>query len=226
MATEPQRRDRMMMKIKICGITNSDDALACAAAGVDMIGLNFYEQSPRYIRPDRACTIARTLPLSTQAVGIFVDTPVEEIRRVARDVGLRMVQLHGSESPEMCAKLARDFEIIKALRIDGGFDAQRASVYPMCTILLDTYDEWTAGGTGGVGDWELARATKKFASRLILAGGLSPENVTQAIATVEPDGVDVCSSVESAPGVKDPGRIQQFVAAARNAEKIGVARLG
>jgi len=216
----------MMMKIKICGITNSNDALACAAAGVDMIGLNFCEQSPRYIRPDQARTIARTLPLSIQAVGIFVDTPVEEIRRVARDVGLRVVQLHGFESPEMCAELARDFEIIKALQIGGGFGAQRASAYPMCTILLDTYNERVAGGAGDVGDWELARATKKFASRLILAGGLSPENVAQAIATVNPDGVDVCSSVESAPGVKDPGRIQQFVAAARNAEKIGAARLG
>ena len=215
-----------MMKIKICGITNSNDALACAAAGVDMIGLNFYEQSPRYIRPEQARAIARTLPSSTQAVGIFVDTPVEEIRHVARDVGLRVVQLHGSESPEMCAELARDFEIIKALRMDDRFDAQRASVYPMCTILLDTYDGRMAGGTGDIGDWEVARTTKKFASRLILAGGLSPENVAQAIATVNPDGVDVCSSVESAPGVKDPGRIQQFVAAARNAEKIGAARLG
>ena len=214
------------MQIKICGITNSDDALACAAVGVDMIGLNFYEQSPRYIRPDQARTIARTLPLSTQAVGIFVDTPIEEIRHIARDVGLHMVQLHGSESPEMCAELARDLEIIKALRIDGGFDAQRASAYPMCTILLDTYEQRMAGGTGDVGDWELARATKKFATRLILAGGLSPENVAQAIATVNPDGVDVCSSLESAPGVKDLERIQQFVAAARNAEKIGAARLG
>ena len=223
---QPLRQDRMMMKIKICGITNSNDALACAAAGVDMIGLNFYEQSPRYIRPEQARAIARTLPSSTQAVGIFVDTPVEEIRHVARDVGLRVVQLHGSESPEMCAELARDFEIIKALRMDDRFDAQRASVYPMCTILLDTYDGRMAGGTGDIGDWEVARTTKKFASRLILAGGLSPENVAQAIATVNPDGVDVCSSVESAPGVKDPGRIQQFVAAARNAEKIGAARLG
>ena len=216
----------MMMKIKICGITNSNDALACAAMGVDMIGLNFCEQSPRHIRPEQARTIARTLPSSTQAVGIFVDTPVEEIRRVARDVGLRMVQLHGSESPEMCAELARDFEIIKALRIDGGFDAQRASVYPMCTILLDTYDERMAGGTGEVGDWELARATKKFTRRLILAGGLNPENVACAIEMVNPDGVDVCSSLESAPGVKDLGRIQQFVAAARNAEKIGAAQPG
>src|ERR1700680_2496226 len=223
---QPHRRDRMMMKIQICGITTSNAALVCAVAGVHTIGLNFCEQSPRYIRPEQARTIARTLPSSTQAVGIFVDTPVEEIRRVARDVGLRMVQLHGSESPEMCAELARDFEIIKALRIDGGFDAQRASVYPMCTILLDTYDERMAGGTGEVGDWELARATKKFASRLILAGGLSPENVAQAIATVHPDGVDVCSSLESAPGVKDLGRIQQFVAAARNAEKIGAAQPG
>jgi phosphoribosylanthranilate isomerase len=216
----------MMIKIKICGITNSNDALACAAAGVDMIGLNFYEQSPRYIRPEQARAIARKLPFSTQAVGIFVDAPVDEVRRVAHDVGLRVVQLHGSESPEVCAELARDFEIIKALRIDGEFDAQRASAYPICTILLDTYDEQMAGGTGDVGDWERARATRKFASRLILAGGLNPENVAQAIATVHPDGVDVCSSVESAPGVKDPGRIQQFVAAARNAEKIGAARLG
>jgi len=214
----------MMMKIKICGITNSNDALACAAAGVDMIGLNFYEQSPRYIRPEQARAIARKLFLSTQAVGIFVNAPVEEVRRVAHDVGLRVVQLHGSESPEVCAELARDFEIIKALRMDDRFDAQRASAYPRCTILLDTYDEEIAGGTGNVGDWELARTTKKFASRLILAGGLNPENVAQAFATVHPDGVDVCSGVETAPGVKDPGRIQQFVAAARNAERIEAAR--
>src|SRR5437588_12024861 len=107
----------MMMKIKICGITNSNDALACAAAGVDMIGLNFCEQSPRYIRPDQARTIARTLPLSIQAVGIFVDTPVEEIRRVARDVGLRVVQLHGSESAEWCAKRAPAFESLRAYRL-------------------------------------------------------------------------------------------------------------
>src|SRR5437660_7807313 len=141
----------MMMKIKIFGSTNSNVALACAAAAVDMIELNFYEQSPRYIRPDQARTIARTLPSSTQAVGIFVDTPVAEIRRVARDVGLRMVQLHGSESAAMCAELARDLEIIKALRIDGGFDAQRGSASPRCTCLLDTYDERMAGGSGDGG---------------------------------------------------------------------------
>jgi phosphoribosylanthranilate isomerase len=213
------------MQIKICGITNSNDALACAAAGVDLIGLNFYEQSPRYIGPDQARTIARALPSSTQAVGIFVDTPIGEIRRVANEVGLRMVQLHGSESPEMCGELARDFEIIKALRADDGFDARKASAYPMCTILLDTYDEQMAGGTGEVGDWRIARETRKFATRLILAGGLNRENVAEAIATVNPDGIDVCSSLESAPGIKDLRRVQQFVSAARNAEKIGAARL-
>jgi phosphoribosylanthranilate isomerase len=212
------------MQIKICGITNSNDALACAAAGVDMIGLNFCEQSPRYIEPDRARTIARVLSSSTQAVGIFVDIPVGEIQRVARDVGLRILQLHGSESPEMCAELARDFEIIKALRIDGGFDARRVSDYPACTILLDTYDEQMAGGTGEVADWEVARETRKFATRLMLAGGLNPENVAEAIARVNPDGVDVCSSLESAPGVKNLRRVQQFVSAVRNAQNVGTAR--
>jgi phosphoribosylanthranilate isomerase len=215
----------LTMQIKICGITNSNDALACAAAGVDLIGLNFCERSPRYIGPDQARTIARALPSSTQAVGIFVDTPIGEIRRVANEVGLRLVQLHGSESPEMCGELARDFEIIKALRADDGFDARKASTYPMCTILLDTYDEQMAGGTGEVGDWELARETRKFAPRLILAGGLNPENVAQAITTVNPNGVDVCSSLESAPGVKDLGRIHEFVAAVRNVEKTAAARL-
>src|SRR5216684_1403200 len=146
------------MQIKICGITNLSDALACAAADVDMIGLNFYRQSPRYITPDRARAIAQALPPTTRAVGIFVDAPVEEIRRIARDVDLRIVQLHGSESPQMCAELARDFEVIKALRIDGGFEARRVSVYPMCTILLDTYDQEMVGGTGEVADWDLARA--------------------------------------------------------------------
>ncbi|MEY2531385.1 MAG: phosphoribosylanthranilate isomerase, partial [Verrucomicrobiota bacterium] len=181
----------MAMQIKICGVTNSRDALACAAAGVDMIGLNFCERSPRYIGPDQARTIARALPSSTRAVGIFVDAPVGEIRRLAHDVGLRILQLHGSESPEMCAELARDFEVIKALRIDARFAAQKASAYPSCTILLDSYDEEMAGGTGEVGDWKVARETRKFATRLILAGGLNPENVAEAIATVNPDGVDV-----------------------------------
>ncbi len=218
--------DQMIaMQIKICGITNSRDALACAAAGVDMIGLNFYEQSPRYLTPDRARVLAQALPSSTQAVGIFVDAPVAEIRRVARNVDLRIVQLHGSESPGMCAELAPEFEVIKALRMGQGFVAQRASAYPMCTILLDTYDQQMLGGTGELCDWELARETRKFASRLILAGGLSPENVAQAIAAVSPDGVDACSSLERAPGIKDLARIQQFVAAARKAEKIGAARL-
>jgi phosphoribosylanthranilate isomerase len=214
------------MQIKICGITNSNDALACAAAGVDMIGLNFCERSPRYIRPDQASIIARALPPATQAVGVFVDSSVGEIRGVARDVDLHIVQLHGSESPEICADLARDFEVIKALRTGDGFDAKNTSTYSAWTILLDTYDEKMAGGTGEVGDWELARETRKFATRLILAGGLSPENVMEAIATVNPDGVDVCSSLESAPGIKDLKRVHEFVAAARNAEKIGAARPG
>jgi phosphoribosylanthranilate isomerase len=214
------------MQIKICGITNSRDALACAAAGVDMIGLNFCERSPRHIGSNQARTIVRALPSGTRAVGIFVDVPAGEVGRIARDVGLRILQLHGSESPEMCAELARDFEVIKALRVGDGFDARRVSDYPACTILLDTYDEQMAGGTGEVGDWEIARETRKFATRLILAGGLNPENVAEAIATVKPDGVDVCTSLESAPGIKDLKRVQQFVAAARNAEKVGAARPG
>ena len=214
------------MQIKICGITSSRDVLACAAAGVDLVGLNFCQQSPRYIGPDQARNIARLLPASTQAVGIFVDSPMGEIRRIARDVGLRILQLHGSESPGMCAELAQDFEIIKALRIDDEFEERKVSAYPMCTILLDTYDKQRAGGTGEVGDWEIARKVRKFATRLILAGGLNPENVAKAIATVNPDGVDVCSSLESAPGVKDLGRVQQFVLAARRAGKVGAARPG
>ena len=214
------------MQIKICGITSSKDALACAAAGVDLIGLNFCEQSPRFIGRDQARSIAQKLPASTQAVGIFVDSPIGDIRRIAHDVGLRILQLHGSESPGMCADLARDFEVIKTLRIDGGFDPQKASAYQPCTILLDTYDQRMAGGTGKVTDWECARETRKFTTRLILAGGLNPENVSEAIATVKPDGVDVCSSLESAPGIKHLGRVHRFVAAARNAEKIGAAQPG
>jgi phosphoribosylanthranilate isomerase len=214
------------MQIKICGITSSKDALACAAAGVDLIGLNFCEQSPRCIGPDQARSITRTLPSNIQAVGVFVDSSVGEIRRIAHDVGLRMVQLHGAESPEMCAELAQGFEVIKALRIDGEFDARRVSAYPTCTILLDTYDEEMAGGTGEVGDWELARETRKVARRLFLAGGLNPENVAEAITIVNPDGVDVCSSLEKASGVKDLGRVRQFVAAVRNAGKLGATRPG
>jgi phosphoribosylanthranilate isomerase len=209
------------LQIKICGITNSQDALECAAAGVDMIGLNFCRQSPRYITPDRARMISETLPPSIRPVGIFADTPAEEIRRVAHEANIHLLQLHGSETPEMCAELKGEFEIIKALQLDREFVPARASDFPCCTILLDTFDQKAFGGTGKPCDWNVARETKKFATRLILAGGLSPENVGDAVAAVNPYGVDVCSSLERAHGVKDRERLQKFVIAARNAGKLG-----
>lgn len=206
------------MQIKVCGLTNPEDALACAAAGVDLIGLNFCRQSPRSITPDRARVIADSLPSRTRAVGIFVDAPIAEVAGIARASDIHILQLHGAESPETCAELAREFEIIKALRAGPGFSADRVGEYAMCTILLDSYDEQVAGGTGQVGDWKMADAAKQFTRRLFLAGGLGPENVAQAISAVRPDGVDACSRLELAPGIKDHARIRNFVAAVRHAE--------
>ncbi|NHM27936.1 phosphoribosylanthranilate isomerase [Desulfofundulus sp. TPOSR] len=202
-----------MVKVKICGITDISSALAAAEAGADALGFVF-APSPRRITPSQACRICRELPPFISRVGVFVDAPLEEVRAVAEYCGLDAIQLHGSESPDYCRSLGR--RVIKAFRVGDEIDPVELSGYPADAILLDTFVAGQKGGTGQPFDWQLA-AGLKLSRPLILAGGLTPENVGRAVAIVQPYGVDVSSGVEKdgQPGKKDPDKIRRFIAAAK-----------
>jgi len=211
------------VQIKICGVTNIRDARACTELGASMIGLNFYTQGPRYIEPQAARRIVEAIPHSVQAVGVFVDAIADEIRSIANAAGIRCVQLHGDFSPETCRELAREFRVIRAFCTDARFQPKETALFSECDILVDAHHPDLRGGTGLTCDWPAARATRPFARFLILSGGLNAQNVGHAIATVAPHAVDVCSSVESAPGAKDYLAIKNFVAAVRMAERSAIA---
>ena len=203
------------VQIKICGVTTVKDARACGELGAHMIGLNFYPESPRFIELERARQILEAIPRGVQAVGVFVDSTAEEVRSVASTAGVQCVQLHGDFSPESCAELAGEFRVIRALCTDALFQPEQASLFPECDVLVDAHHPNLRGGTGLTCDWPAARATLSFARFLILSGGLNAQNVAQAIATVTPHAVDVCSGVETAPGEKDYRAIENFIAAVR-----------
>ena len=211
------------VQIKICGVTNIRDARACTELGASMIGLNFYTQGPRYIEPQAARRIVEAIPHSVQAVGVFVDAIADEIRSIANAAGIRCVQLHGDFSPETCRELAREFRVIRAFCTDARFRPKETALFSECDILVDAHHPDLRGGTGLTCDWPAARATLPFARFLILSGGLNAQNVGQAVAAVAPHAVDVCSSVESAPGAKDYRAIKNFVAAVRMAERSAIA---
>ena len=206
------------LRIKICGVTNVKDARVCAELGADMIGFNFYPQSPRYIEPEIARQIIETIPRSAGAVGVFVDATADEIRNTAKRAGIESVQLHGDFSPETCRELAREFRVIRAFRTEARFQPEDAGAFPDCDVLLDAHHIELRGGTGVTCDWSAARATLPFTRFLILSGGLNAQNVAHAIAAVAPHALDVCSGVESAPGVKDYRTMEKFIAAVRTAE--------
>jgi phosphoribosylanthranilate isomerase len=204
------------MHIKVCGITNLKDARAAIEAGADWLGFNFYTRSPRYISPADARKIIDALPESVQSVGVFVneDAP-ETIARIADEAHLSAVQLHGDESNAYCRALMGERFVIKALLVGEGFAPEQALEYEVNAILLDAFDARAYGGTGRVVDWEVARRVRELVPKLFLAGGLSPENVAEAITVVEPFAVDACSGLESAPGLKDEARLRAFVRSAR-----------
>ena len=206
------------VQIKICGVTNIRDARACAASGADMVGLNFYPRSPRYIEPKVARQIVEAIPRSVQPVGVFVDALADEIRRIANATGIRCVQLHGDFSLETCGELGREFRVIRAFCTDARFRPKETALYSGCDILVDAHHPDLRGGTGLTCDWPTARATLPFARFLILSGGLNAQNIGQAVGAVTPHAVDVCSGVESAPGVKDYRTMEKFIAAVRTAE--------
>jgi phosphoribosylanthranilate isomerase len=202
-----------MVSVKICGITSAEDAQAAAAAGADALGFVFYPPSPRYVTPEQASVIIRTLPPFVTTVGLFVDVSVETVNGVAAQCGLDRVQLHGHEPPEFCCRVVRP--VIKAFRIKNAESVLSLSSYRVAGYLLDADVEGALpGGTGASFSWELAALAKPYGS-LILAGGLTPENVEEAIVRVRPDGVDVSTGVERAPGVKDHRKVRTFVARAK-----------
>jgi phosphoribosylanthranilate isomerase len=202
------------MFVKICGITRVEDAEAAVALGAGAIGFIFWPASPRYIDPDRAREIAARLPASVTTVGVFVDQPAAHVNEVAGTVGLRAVQLHGDETPEYASQISAP--VIKAMTL--GRDSDREAAWPDETmILLDADDPVRRGGTGRTIDWRAA-AGMAARRRTLLAGGLTPENVAEAIALVRPFGIDVSSGVEAAPGVKNHQRLMALFEAVKHAQ--------
>ena len=205
------------VQIKICGVTNVKDARACSELGASMIGFNFYPQSSRYIEPKLARRIIEAIPPRVLAVGVFVDAGAEQIRNIADVSGVRCVQIHGSASAKTCRELAREFRVIRAFSTDSQFRPEEVALFGDCDVLVDAHHPTLRGGTGLTCDWPAARTARSFARFFILSGGLTKQNVGQAIATVAPHAVDVCSGVESAPGTKDHQALEDFITAVRAA---------
>jgi len=208
-----------MVRVKICGITNTADANAAIDAGADQLGFNFYPKSPRQISAAEAAKIRPQLPGKVKAVGIFVNATAAEVTATQKLLKLDAAQLHGDETPEQAAEIARSLPVIKAFRIDSDFPLDTLDEYPGAfAYLLDAADTGQYGGTGRTTDWDVARRAA-LEHRIILAGGLKVENVAAAIRIVRPYGVDVASGVESKPGKKDHGRLREFIQEVRRAER-------
>ena len=208
----------MTVRIKICGITNEEDALAAARFGADALGFIF-APSPRRIAPEKARQIIKVLPPLVQTVGVFVDEDLGEVSSIAEMCGLDILQFHGSESADYCDSF--DHRVIKAVRLRNRQDIKSLAKYDgvVQDLLLDTYVPDKVGGTGMTFNWEWAFEAGKY-GRIILSGGLSPENVAAAISMVKPYGVDASSSLERSPGIKDHEKMMQFIVEARQAEKV------
>jgi phosphoribosylanthranilate isomerase len=206
------------MKVKICGITNYEDAAMIVDQGADALGFNFFPQSPRYIAPADARSIIRRIPPFAVSVGLFVNVAEpSRVSAIARAAGVQVLQLHGDETPEYCRSLA-EWPLIKALRIGEGGIPGNLEEYPVQAFLLDVKDDTLFGGTGKSFDWELARSIKHVRP-IILAGGLTADNLRKAIQTVDPYAVDVCSGVESAPGEKSAHKVIEFMNEVRNVNR-------
>ncbi len=201
------------VKVKICGVTRLEDALAAARLGADALGFNFWPGSRRYVAPEVAREIVRRLPPFVTAVGVLVDPSRDEALRAAARSGVQVLQLHGDEPPELCAALP--LPVVKALRVAGPASLAAMAAYDVAGFLLDAPSPGY-GGSGATFDWALAREAARSV-RVILAGGLRPENVADAIRAVAPWGVDVASGVEASPGVKDEAKVAAFLRAAREA---------
>ncbi len=205
-----------MVKIKICGITNVEDARHAAACGADALGFVFYPASPRWIEPDRVRQIIAELPPLLTCVGLFVNELPARIVQTVEYCGLSAIQLHGDEDPTQCD--FSPYRVIKGVRVSGSDKGEGLPDYPVSALLLDACVQGRFGGTGQLSDWDLA--ARIAATRpLILAGGLTPDNVSAAVKAVRPYAVDVSSGVEDRPGSKDPSKVAQFIQRAKEAIK-------
>jgi phosphoribosylanthranilate isomerase len=208
-----------MVRVKICGITNAADALAAIEAGANLLGLNFYPKSPRYISHAEAAKIRPELPKKVKAVGIFVNSLVADVITLRQSLNLDFVQLHGDETPASVTELARSTPVIKAFSIEPDFPLATLDEYPGAfAYLFDGSNRGQYGGTGRTTDWDVARRAAQV-HRIILAGGLKVENVAAAVRIVRPYGIDVASGVETEPGKKDHGRLREFIQEVRRAER-------
>ena len=201
------------MFLKICGMTRLSDALHAVEHGAGGLGFVFWPQSPRYVSPERAAEIIAALPAGVDAVGVFVNESVDGIRAVVAKTGIGVIQLHGDETPAYADELG--WPVLRAITVDQAEQAA-AAWPPETTFLMDSADPARRGGTGSTLDWRQAASAAR-GRRIVLAGGLTPDNVAEAIGTVRPFGVDVSSGVEDAPGVKNPDKVARFLARARSA---------
>ena len=201
-----------MLRVKICGITNREDAEAAVAAGADALGFIFVPQTPRHVTLERAREIVRVLPPFVVPVGVFAGSLLAEVRGTVEACGLGAVQLHGGEDAAFAAALP--VRVIRSVRVRDARSLEGLVGYPAHAFLLDAYTEARIGGTGQRVPLELLQAARRL-GRIVVSGGLTPENVGEAVAAVRPYGVDCCSGVERAPGLKDHARLRAFVARAR-----------
>lgn len=208
-----------MTRVKICGITNLEDAKLAVDLGADMLGFNFYDRSPRYVDPRSAREMIDTLPNGILNVGIFVGKSIGEVLEIERVSGIRAIQLHGFESPEYISEILSrtDSEIIKVFQVKPGFTPLDVLKFDPISFLLDAHSPDEFGGTGKTFDWKTADLVKPLVQKLYLAGGLNHENVSNAVAFVRPFAVDVASGVESSPGKKDPEKLEAFIRNVKNA---------
>lgn len=206
----------MSVRVKICGLTNLEDARVGIDAGAHALGFIFFSGSPRYITPAAAARIISQLPPFVSKVGVFVNEPFESILEIAKTTGIDTIQLHGDETPALCEALTRErFKVIKAFRIKDQSSLQSLQHFTASAFLLDSYVPGQLGGTGAKFNWDLAIQAAALGTPIILAGGLVPENIRDAVAKVAPYGLDVSSGVESAPGKKDHAKVRAFIDATR-----------
>jgi phosphoribosylanthranilate isomerase len=205
-----------MIKIKICGITNLDDAMAAAEDGADALGFIFYKKSPRYVEPAKAAEIIHQLPPFITPVAVFVNEREEKVRDIQFTTGIKVLQFHGDERPEFCDRFAT--RVIKAFQVKDKDSLKHMAQYHVGALLLDSYQEGMRGGTGATFDWHLAVVAKTL-GRVILAGGLTPENVAEAVKLVQPYGVDVAGGVEREKGLKDHAKLKKFITEVRRASR-------
>lgn len=206
----------MSVRVKICGITNLDDAMAVVDFRADALGFVFFKGSPRYISPDDAGAIIRRLPSFITTVGVFVNESTDQIEETIKLTGIDVVQLHGDEPPEMCNNISR--RIIKAIRVKSleSLDPLKNYKDRVSAFLLDTFTPDILGGTGQIFNWDIAIDAKQF-GKIILAGGLTPDNIAKAVRRVRPYGVDVSSGIESEKGKKDHKKMKLFIERAKGA---------